>query len=148
MGMAMAEPRFSYTDQVKTPYNSIAGRPLAKAEIDGEKTNYYYDPKATDFYIPLDPNLLDLTSLIQANPPSAILSRVWLSRVRVVRVKSMYQGEVRGWHRWTYTSETPIGKRIQKGQPDVPLNEIEIKGKFRKDGTFEYHLDPRTKPAQ
>jgi hypothetical protein len=58
---------------VKTPYNSIAGRPLAKAEIGGEKTNYYYDPKATDFYIPLDSNLLDLTPPIQANPPQCNL---------------------------------------------------------------------------
>lgn len=65
-----------------------------------------------------------------------------------VRQEGVYQGEVRGWYRWTYTSDTPIGVRIQKGRDDVPLNVVELKGRFRSDGTFEYHLVPRARPAE
>lgn len=59
----------------------------------------------------------------------------------------IYQGKVRGWYRWTYLSETPIGRRIQTGKPDVELYAVEIKGRFR-DSRLEYHLVPRLRAAQ
>jgi len=57
-------------------------------------------------------------------------------------------GVVRGWDRFTYRSETPIGTRIQTGSPDVPLHVVEVKGRLRSDGVWEYHLAPRPRPAQ
>jgi hypothetical protein len=54
---------------------------------------------------------------------------------------------VRGFERFTYTSPTPIGRRIQSGKPDLPLFVVELKRR-EKQGSWEYHLVPRTKAAQ
>lgn len=58
------------------------------------------------------------------------------------------QGRVRGFERFSYTSETPIGTRIQAGKPDVPLHTVEIKGKLEPGNVWQYHLVPRTRPAR
>ena len=65
-----------------------------------------------------------------------------------VLTEGTYQGEVRGWQRYTYESPTPIGKRIQTGRSDVPLNTVEIKGRLNSQGNWEYHLVPRTRAAK
>lgn len=64
--------------------------------------------------------------------PLALERRVWS--------EGTYNGEIRGWHRFTYHSPTPIGRRIQNGKPDVPLYVVEIKVRQRLDGVWEYHL--------
>lgn len=71
---------------------------------------------------------------------AALEQRVW--------TEGTYQGEVRGWDRFTWTSETPIGTRIQAGRADVPLHTVEIKGRVEANGTWVYHLVPRTGPAR
>ncbi|MEP0920120.1 hypothetical protein NC981_25330, partial [Leptolyngbya sp. DQ-M1] len=78
------------------------------------------------------------------NDPSALEAlenKVWSEGV--------YQGQRQGelWHRWMYRSDTPIGKRIQEGRPNGDLYIVEIKGRYRSDGKFEYHLVPRSKPG-
>ena len=70
---------------------------------------------------------------------SSLEKTVWLI--------GLYQGVVRGWHRWTYISQVSIGRRIQKGRPDLELYTVEIKGRLR-DGRFEYHLVPRLRSAE
>jgi RHS repeat-associated protein len=68
---------------------------------------------------------------------------------RRVWTHGTYRGEIRGWERLTYRSDTPIGRRIQSGKPDIPLYEVEIKGRLLDDvGEWEYHLVPRPRPAQ
>ncbi len=64
-----------------------------------------------------------------------------------VWVFGIYQGMVRGWHRWTYNSPTSIGRRIQVGKSELELYTVEIKGRFR-DDIFEYHLVPRLRSAE
>lgn len=56
-------------------------------------------------------------------------------------------GSVRGWERFIYVSDTPIGVRIQRGRPDVPLYVVELKAQLRPNGAFVYHLSPRTRGA-
>lgn len=67
-----------------------------------------------------------------------------------VWTEGTYQGNLPRspeWDRFTYTSPTPIGRRIQAGKPDIPLNTVEIKGKVGKN-VWEYHLVPRTRAAR
>jgi hypothetical protein len=66
---------------------------------------------------------------------------------RSVWTQGTYHGVVRGFERWTYRSEVPIGRRIQQGKPDVPLHVVEIKGRVTSNGTMGYHLVPKTRPA-
>lgn len=65
---------------------------------------------------------------------------------RRVWTQGQHQGTERGWDRFVYRSDTPIGRRVQAGRPDVPLYVVEIKGRLR-NGQWEYHLVPRTRPA-
>jgi hypothetical protein len=67
--------------------------------------------------------------------------RVW--------TQGTYHGEIRhGWERYSYTSPTPIGRRIQQGRPDVLLYIVEIKGKVNPQGVWGYHLVPRSRLAR
>ena len=51
------------------------------------------------------------------------------------------------WERITWDSPTPVGRRIQPGRPDIPLNVVEIKLRQNPNGMWEYHLVPRPRPA-
>jgi RHS repeat-associated protein len=59
-----------------------------------------------------------------------------------------FKGNVRGWDRFTFTSATPIGTRIQNGRPSVPLHTVEIKGRLESGNVWKYHLVPRTRAAR
>ncbi|MGE0712814.1 MAG: RHS repeat-associated core domain-containing protein [Planctomycetota bacterium] len=61
--------------------------------------------------------------------------------------EGVYHGTERGWERWSYTSDEPIGMRLQNGRDPVPLRTVEIKGRPTPDGGYEYHLVPRSKPV-
>ena len=50
---------------------------------------------------------------------------------------STYQGEVRGWQRFTYESPTPVGRRIQQGTADVLLHTVELNDHQLKAGGFK-----------
>ena len=52
------------------------------------------------------------------------------------------------WERITWTSPSPIGRRIQNGKPDTPLYVVEVKVRQYPDGIWRYHLDPRSRPAK
>jgi hypothetical protein len=67
---------------------------------------------------------------------------------RKVWTSGTYGGIVRGFDRFTYTSDTPIGRRIEAGTPDIPLYTVEIKGRTNQKGEWVYHLVPRTKAAK
>ncbi len=52
------------------------------------------------------------------------------------------------WDRFIWRSPTPIGRRVQRGKPDLLLRWVEIKGKVNQAGEWVYHLVPRPRPAQ
>ncbi|WP_437728376.1 DUF6972 family protein [Sorangium sp. So ce861] len=67
---------------------------------------------------------------------------------RMVWTEGKFHGEVREHMRFTWESPVPIGKRVQNGRPDVDLYVVEIKVKMGSDGTWQYHLVPRTRHAE
>lgn len=58
-----------------------------------------------------------------------------------------FQGNIRGWDRYFYQFEMPIGVRIQPGKLNIELYVAEIKGKLVDGVHWTYHLVPRTRPA-
>jgi hypothetical protein len=66
--------------------------------------------------------------------------RVW--------TEGAYQGTIRGFERFMYRSPAPIGRRTQAARDDLLLHWVEIKGRLNPDGDWEYHMVPRSAPAQ
>jgi len=66
---------------------------------------------------------------------------------RLVLTQGIAKGNIRGFDRFVYVSDTPIGRRIQAGRDDIPLYVIELKGKMLDNGKWVYHIVPRTRPA-
>lgn len=66
---------------------------------------------------------------------------------KVVWQRGEYLGEIRGWHRFSFRFNVMLGSRIQAGKDSAPLHIAEVKAIFR-NGTWEYHLDPRRTRAR
>lgn len=69
-------------------------------------------------------------------------ARVWAEGTYLGKVGT---GQRTDFERFVWQSPVPIGRRIQTGTDDLPLNWVEIKGKIDK-GVWVYHLTPRRKP--
>src|SRR5439155_21082017 len=70
---------------------------------------------------------------------------------RQVWAQGSYQGRIgqpprSEFERFVWRSPTPIGRRIQRGKPDLPLHWVEVMGKLER-GRWVLHLAPRTRPA-
>ncbi|HMC67369.1 MAG TPA: hypothetical protein VKI65_20710 [Gemmataceae bacterium] len=70
---------------------------------------------------------------------------------RQVWTAGAYQGRIGAgprslFERFVWHAPTPIGKRLQRGRPDLMLRWVEIKGRMVR-ADWVYHLDPRSRPA-
>jgi hypothetical protein len=73
---------------------------------------------------------------------TALEARVWNEGTYLGKVGEDHRLE---YERFIWCSPVPIGRRIQTGTVDLPLNWVEIKGKM-KQGMWLYHLTPRRRP--